>query len=1101
MKVLHFHATARHAKVAPPLMNQAWTTLRPFARFLGQAIHTAKQRQTRYQLPWERVRNLLTIRLDATDSLLRVPRRQPGVLLPNWPTGREPDFSQMGFVVNRGVPVRFEAATPTASGLLVRADVALLSTDRVMWCSVESGVQKEAASPAPREVTDLRGRPLKLAASPRADGDRHWQLLVEGKHGDCDLLVDGEEVEAESQAVTDGLRRAVDPSGRSFEVSGGMIRDEEMPADGLLVGDNGVRFRWSEADSTGRRGTWIQLLPPDTTDDQDFIDPRAGFCEGDVREVWTQPRRNRDTTLKVKKVDQDRYQLLLDRYPPEDSTLFLPVDLRNLFLQKRALRQLAEAPLPHHQGLLRLCEDPQHVRWPMVQPIQIGEGGWRSLTDPSRNGTDEQRSFVGKALGTRDFAFLEGPPGSGKTTAICEIVQQLVEQGQRVLLCASTHVAIDNVLERLLESNSPIDAVRIGKLDKVDDKVQATQLDERVAALVSGWSRQPAMRKYGSSELEEMAERTVIMAANLTCGTTMGIVNHPLFRGRDEDMHISERPISTMPHWDVLIVDEASKTLIQEFMVPALMAKRWIVVGDVRQLPPFADRADIVANLRDLVDERDEPLFAADHQRACLLLFRLIRRQLHQPRVRWLIVERPGVLECIARELEAEPASDFHVVRVVARAVATTGPVGVVTVAQLRDGEPEALHLATADWVLVGDDLLPDVADLLPSNLMLAEDLTDRNGAGLLEGNVLLLRQSWWLARSGSLTNPYKDRDFQFRHRKEQVSTFEDAQECEAAWLSRKDLAQEIAWRLTRLHDLRHSHDDRERKRLRADLGRLQPRAVSIEDPIGEIEDIGLPSILEVLQEGIGEDRANRRSSLTAGLKATRPGDFAARFCSLSYQHRMHPEIASFSREIIYSGQALMDANTVQIRDTGLGWDFGQFRSRRVWAHIAGREQNGANPDEVRAIAALLRDFIVWAKRAGPPNRDLPRVWEVACLCFYVKQEHAISDMLREVTQHDSRTRFQLPDAHVEVVCATVDRFQGREADLVMLSMKNTGRVGFLDSPNRLNVGLTRARQQLVVLGNHDYFKKCGTSELEELARRTPLLEEQELRRWRRGNR
>ncbi|MFY0538900.1 AAA domain-containing protein [Nannocystis pusilla] len=101
-----------------------------------------------------------------------------------------------------------------------------------------------------------------------------------------------------------------------------------------------------------------------------------------------------------------------------------------------------------------------------------------------------------------------------------------------------------------------------------------------------------------------MAERTIIMAANLTCGTTMGIVNHPLFRGRDEDLKTSERPITTMPHWDVLIVDEASKTLIQEFMVPALMARRWIIVGDVRQLPPFTDRADIVANLRDLVDER-----------------------------------------------------------------------------------------------------------------------------------------------------------------------------------------------------------------------------------------------------------------------------------------------------------------------------------------------------------------------------------------------------------------------------------------------------------------------------------------------------------------
>jgi superfamily I DNA and/or RNA helicase len=81
-----------------------------------------------------------------------------------------------------------------------------------------------------------------------------------------------------------------------------------------------------------------------------------------------------------------------------------------------------------------------------------------------------------------------------------------------------------------------------------------------------------------------------------------------------------------------------------------------------------------------------------------------------------------------------------------------------------------------------------------------------------------------------------------------------------------------------------------------------------------------------------------------------------------------------------------------------------------------------------------------------------------------------------------------------------VDRFQGREADLVMLSMRNTRRVGFLDSPNRLNVGLTRARQQLVVFGNADYFSRCHVSELEALVLRTPKIDEQEVRRWRRGN-
>ena len=1114
MKVLFFHATAGHPKVAPPLMNQAGNVLRPFNRFLGQAIHTAKQRQTRYQLSWERVRNLLSIHLEPVDTYLRVPRRRPGFLLADWPPDKIPDFALMGFVMNRGVPLQFEAATPTADGLLVRVDVSLLPTDKVFWCGVESTVKQESAPAPPSKITDLQGRSLRLVAPPRTDADdRYWLLLVEGALGDCDLVVDGEELEARVLPASEGLRRVADGKGTSFDVSGDLLRVEERPAEGLLRGDNGIRFRWNEVGSAGRQGCWVQLLPPETSEADEFLDPRAAFCEGDVNAVWTQPRHRAETTFKVKKVDQDRYQLLLDRYPPEGSTLYLPVDLRNLYLQKRALRQLSEAPLPHHQGLLRLCEDPQHARWPRVNLVHIFDSDWRALTDVTRSGTDEQRSFVQKALGSPDFAFLEGPPGSGKTTAICEIVQQLVEKGERVLLCASTHVAIDNVLERLLESSSPIYAVRIGKLDKVDDRVQSAQLDERVNALVAAWRRQATMGKFGDTELVEMAERTVIMAANLTCGTTMGIVNHPLFRGRDEDMQLWERPITTMPHWDVLIVDEASKTLIQEFMVPALMAKRWIVVGDVHQLPPFADRADIVANLRDLVDENDKPVFPADHQRACLLLFRLCQRRLRQPRMRWLLVERPGVLEWIAKELEAEHVPNLTVVRVVAQGGSSSGPVDLVTVAQIRAGNREALRLAAADWVLVGDDLIAEVAHLLPANLLVAEELTGPSRP-LAEGNVLLMRRAWWLDGAGALPEPYKDKDFQHHHKREQVTTFSESESCERDWLSRNDLAQEIAWRLTRAHELKHSANRIEKDRLHGDLHgavpasrvrsnprRLLPHAVRIDEPIAEIEDIGLPSILEVLQEGIGEDRSKRRSSLTSGLKATRPADFTARFESLSYQHRMHAEIASFPREVIYEGKALRDANTIQIRDAKLGWDFGDFGSRRVWANVEGREQGGVNVDEIKVMATVLRDFIAWARRKGPPARGLPRVWEVACLCFYVKQERAISDMLREVTQDDRKTRFMVRDAPVEIVCGTVDRFQGREADLVMLSMRNTRRVGFLDSPNRLNVGVTRARQQLVVVGNADYFGGCRISELEELARRTPSIEVQEVRRWRRRSR
>lgn len=1103
MRALFFHATASvaHPKVLGAFEAQARNTLRPFNQFLGQAIHTARERQFRYQLPWERVRNLISLRLERLDTLLRVPRRQPGLIITNWPDGKVPDVEQHAFVTNRGVPVRIDTATPTPQGLLVRTRTSLLPTDRLLWCGVDCAITQEAAPRPPQELEDLDGNRLKLLGAPGVEGEQHWLLRVEGVHHDGPLRLDGEEVEAEVLPALDGPRKVTDAEGRSFTVTGEMLRCEELPAEGPVHGSDGLRYRWHELGAQGRRGSWVQLLPPERSDSDEFLDPRAAFCEGDITEVWTAKSHRPDQVYKVRRVDPDRYQLLLDRLPPEGTTLFLPIDLRNLYLQKRALRQLSEAPLPHHQGLMRLCEDPLHARWPTVH-AQI-PAQWRALTDPSRSGTNEQRSFVAKALGSPDFAFLEGPPGSGKTTAICELVQQLVERGERVLLCASTHVAIDNVLERLLGSGSPIDAVRIGRLEKVDDKVQEVQIDSRIDTLVRAWRLQPELQKLGETELIEMAERTLIMAANLTCGTTMGIVNHPLFRGRDEHLHVGERPITTMPHWDVLIVDEASKTLIQEFMVPALMARRWIIVGDVRQLPPFADRADIVANLRDLVIVSDsdrgkeQELFPRDHQRACLLLFRLLRDALCRTGQRWLIVEPPGVLGFLGRELAARSSTDLKglkglaVVRVGAKAGSVEGPVSWVTLAQLQAGAPEALQLASADWVLVADDLLREVARWLPSNLLLLRELSGVPGPLLPESSPLFFRQAWWRERAGALQHPYRERKSQ----RQDITTPGESQACETDWLRRNDLGQELAWRLTRLHELRHSRNAEERARLDRDLKRLQPAATDLSEPIAEIQDIGLPSILEVLQEGIGVERSKRPSALTEGLRRRSERAFQERFESLSYQHRMHADISEFPRQVIYHDSSLKDANTIQLRDGRLGWDFGRFSARRVWAHVRGREHSGENPDEVRIIEDLLREFIAWAKKKGPPAREAPLpLWEVACLCFYVKQERAISQMLQELTGRESKTRFRVPDAPVEVTCGTVDRFQGREADLVMLSMRNTQRVGFLDSPNRLNVAVTRARQQLVVVGDAEYFADCGVDELQELARRTPQLSGSQVR-------
>ncbi len=49
--------------------------------------------------------------------------------------------------------------------------------------------------------------------------------------------------------------------------------------------------------------------------------------------------------------------------------------------------------------------------------------------------------------------------------------------------------------------------------------------------------------------------------------------------------------------FDVCVVDEASKATATELLVPLSRAKRWILVGDTRQLPPFVE---------DLLDDRDK---------------------------------------------------------------------------------------------------------------------------------------------------------------------------------------------------------------------------------------------------------------------------------------------------------------------------------------------------------------------------------------------------------------------------------------------------------------------------------------------------------------
>ena len=75
---------------------------------------------------------------------------------------------------------------------------------------------------------------------------------------------------------------------------------------------------------------------------------------------------------------------------------------------------------------------------------------------------------------------------------------------------------------------------------------------------------------------------------------------------------------------------------------------------------------------------------------------------------------------------------------------------------------------------------------------------------------------------------------------------------------------------------------------------------------------------------------------------------------------------------------------------------------------------------------------------------------------------------------------------HLTIELCTVDRFQGHEADLVIISLSNDHSTSFLESPNRLNVALTRARYQRILIGNRHKMQKARPGLLQRLATDEP---------------
>ncbi len=216
-------------------------------------------------------------------------------------------------------------------------------------------------------------------------------------------------------------------------------------------------------------------------------------------------------------------------------------------------------------------------------------------------GLDEsQQAAIQFALGARDVAVIHGPPGTGKTTAVVELIRQAVCRGEKVLACAPSNLAVDNLLERLVLAGER--AVRVGHPARVLPELRERTLDLLVerhpqvrqarklvreayalrnkAAKFTRAAPPPGARREMRDEAQALladARRweaqvvdNLLDTADVLCATTTALDSEIL--GRRE--------------FDLVVIDEACQATEPECWIPLLRSRRVVLAGDHCQLSP-----------------------------------------------------------------------------------------------------------------------------------------------------------------------------------------------------------------------------------------------------------------------------------------------------------------------------------------------------------------------------------------------------------------------------------------------------------------------------------------------------------------------------------
>ncbi|KAJ9114628.1 hypothetical protein QFC22_005501 [Naganishia vaughanmartiniae] len=224
---------------------------------------------------------------------------------------------------------------------------------------------------------------------------------------------------------------------------------------------------------------------------------------------------------------------------------------------------------------------------------------------------DSQRRAVEFSLCANEVACIHGPPGTGKTFTLIEIIRQLVlVQKKKVLICGASNLAVgmyhfsNNLLARLAPLLPPSAVVRLGHPARITQSLLIRTLDYRAANSDDAeiakdvkyeleGSMQQLSRKKGEKGWVKGRERAKkwddVRELRKEYRTREAKVVKNVMAGAQVVLSTchgaGSRQVNNM-NFDVCIIDEATQAMEAVCWIPILKSKKLILAGDPLQLPP-----------------------------------------------------------------------------------------------------------------------------------------------------------------------------------------------------------------------------------------------------------------------------------------------------------------------------------------------------------------------------------------------------------------------------------------------------------------------------------------------------------------------------------